>query len=67
MGLYQISQLQLYTNVGLGVIGPPVRFLCPPEVTLLTLYKDRTYSGVTGRANCCFKVSNRLLRQMGGT
>lgn len=36
-GLYRIGNLQLYTNVGIGVIDPPVRFLCPPEVTLFTL------------------------------
>ena len=36
-GLYQIGGLQLYTNCGLGVVTPPVRFNCPPEVTLLTL------------------------------
>jgi predicted MPP superfamily phosphohydrolase len=36
-GLYRIGQLQLYTNRGLGVIGPPLRINCPPEITLLTL------------------------------
>jgi predicted MPP superfamily phosphohydrolase len=29
--------MALYTNRGIGVISPPVRFNCPPEVTLLTL------------------------------
>lgn len=37
LGLYQIHDMQLYTNAGVGVITPPVRFNCPPEVTLLTL------------------------------
>lgn len=41
MGLNRVGSLQIYTNVGLGVINPPVRFLCPPEVTFLTLSKDR--------------------------
>jgi len=36
-GLYRVRDLQLYTNRGIGVITPPVRFHCPPEVTLLTL------------------------------
>ena len=36
-GLYQIGALQLYTNRGLGVVAPPVRFNCPPEITLFTL------------------------------
>ena len=37
MGLNRVGELQVYTNVGLGVVNPPVRFLCPPEVTFLTL------------------------------
>jgi len=36
-GLYQIGPLTLYTNRGLGTVGVPVRFDCPPEVTLITL------------------------------
>jgi len=36
-GLYQISNLQLYTNRGIGVITPPVRLNCRPEITLITL------------------------------
>ena len=36
-GLYQVGPMSLYTNRGIGVISPPVRFNCPPEVTLLTL------------------------------
>ena len=36
-GLNQIGALQVYTNRGLGVINPPVRFNCPPEVTFVTL------------------------------
>jgi uncharacterized protein len=36
-GLYRIGSLTLYTNPGLGTMGVPVRWNCPPEVTLLTL------------------------------
>jgi len=36
-GLNRVGNLQVYTNRGLGVITPPVRFNCPPEVTLITL------------------------------
>ena len=36
-GHYQVGNLQLYTNRGLGVIGLPIRFYCPPEVTIITL------------------------------
>ena len=36
-GLYRIGSLTLYTNVGLGTVRLPMRFNCPPEITLLTL------------------------------
>ena len=29
--------MALYTNIGLGTIGVPIRILAPPEVTLFTL------------------------------
>jgi hypothetical protein len=35
--LYNIRELTLYTNVGLGTINVPVRLNCPPEVTLITV------------------------------
>jgi hypothetical protein len=37
MGLYKLGALTLYTNVGLGTIGLPIRLNCPPEITLFTL------------------------------
>lgn len=37
LGTYHIGDLTLYTNPGLGTIEIPVRFDCPPEVTLVTL------------------------------
>ncbi|MFY9978977.1 MAG: metallophosphoesterase [Candidatus Sulfotelmatobacter sp.] len=37
LGTYHIKDLTLYTNPGLGTIEVPVRFDCPPEVTLVTL------------------------------
>jgi uncharacterized protein len=36
-GLFRVGPLTLYTNRGLGTIGLPIRFDCPPEVTLITL------------------------------
>jgi hypothetical protein len=36
-GLYRIGGLTLYTNPGLGTLGVPVRWNCPPEITLLRL------------------------------
>lgn len=38
-GHYWLGQLQLYTNRGIGVIEVPMRFLCPPEITVFTLKK----------------------------
>jgi predicted MPP superfamily phosphohydrolase len=37
MGAYQVGALPLYTNAGLGTVDAPVRFNCPPEITMLTL------------------------------
>lgn len=40
-GLYRIGSLQLYTNRGIGVIAPPIRFNCRPEVTVVTLRRTK--------------------------
>jgi uncharacterized protein len=39
-GLYKIGPLTLYTNPGLGTMGLPIRWNCPPEITLLTLRRS---------------------------
>ncbi|MFQ5922624.1 MAG: metallophosphoesterase [Anaerolineales bacterium] len=39
MGLYRVNDMWLYTNRGIGVIAPPVRFNCRPEVTEITLVR----------------------------
>lgn len=39
-GLRRVGSLTLYTNVGIGTMGLPIRFNCPPEVALLTLRKS---------------------------
>ncbi|MGV3617982.1 MAG: metallophosphoesterase [Fimbriimonas sp.] len=36
-GFYPDAATPLYVSRGVGVTGPPTRFLCPPEVSLLTL------------------------------
>lgn len=36
-GLYQVDDMKLYTNRGVGTIGLRVRFNCRPEIALLTL------------------------------
>ncbi len=40
-GLRRVNQMWVYTNRGLGVISPPVRFNCPPEITEITLIGDK--------------------------
>ena len=37
IGLQRAADLWVYTNRGIGVVSPPVRFNCRPEITLLTL------------------------------
>ncbi|MBA4365459.1 MAG: hypothetical protein C0398_05560 [Coprothermobacter sp.] len=36
-GLYQVGDVPLYVSQGLGMSVLPVRFFCPPEVTVFTL------------------------------
>jgi hypothetical protein len=36
-GHFNVGPLQLYVNRGIGTVKIPVRFLCPPELTLITL------------------------------
>jgi predicted MPP superfamily phosphohydrolase len=36
-GWFRLGDLQLYVNRGIGTVGVPFRFDCPPEITVLTL------------------------------
>jgi uncharacterized protein len=36
-GYFNVGPLQLYVNRGIGTVTLPLRFLCPPEITLFTL------------------------------
>jgi predicted MPP superfamily phosphohydrolase len=36
-GLFRLAGMQLYVNRGIGTIGLPFRFNCPPEITMFTL------------------------------
>jgi len=36
-GHFNVGPTQLYVNRGIGTVKIPVRFLCPPELTLITL------------------------------
>lgn len=38
-GLRKVGPLTLYTNVGIGTMGLPIRLNCPPEITVITLRK----------------------------
>jgi predicted MPP superfamily phosphohydrolase len=38
MGLYRVGEMLLYTNRGIGMLSPRIRFLCQPEITAFTLY-----------------------------
>ena len=50
-GLYTLpgAAMRLYTNRGIGVITPPLRFNCRPEVTLLTLLPTAPANWPLGR------------------
>jgi predicted MPP superfamily phosphohydrolase len=41
-GMYNVGNLILYTNIGIGTIRAPIRINCVPEVTLITLRAGRT-------------------------
>jgi hypothetical protein len=45
-GLYRVGASQVYTSRGIGMVGLPFRFNCPPEVTEITLAQ-----GVPGGSN----------------
>jgi len=36
-GHFQVARTQLYVNRGIGTVGVPFRFNCPPEITVITL------------------------------
>jgi predicted MPP superfamily phosphohydrolase len=36
-GLYRVGSMLQYTNRGVGMIDPPIRFNCPPEITMFEL------------------------------
>ncbi len=39
-GLYRTGDMWLYTNRGIGVVNPPLRFRCRPEITGITLTRS---------------------------
>lgn len=45
-GWFPVGPMQLYVNRGIGAVGLPFRFDCPPEITKLTLRVDKARSRV---------------------
>lgn len=41
-GLFRLGSMQLYVNRGVGTVGVPFRFACPPEITEFTLRSAQT-------------------------
>jgi hypothetical protein len=42
-GYFQLSeQARLYVSRGTGTWGPPIRFLCPPEITVIEIIKKQS-------------------------
>lgn len=42
VGMYRVGGMPLYTNRGLGMLPPRIRFLCRPEITVLDLNPERS-------------------------
>jgi predicted MPP superfamily phosphohydrolase len=40
LGRFDVQGMPLYVSSGIGMYRPPVRFNCPPEVTIITLLGD---------------------------
>jgi predicted MPP superfamily phosphohydrolase len=49
-GWFKVGSMQLYVNRGIGTIGVPFRFDCPPEITVFTLRSGLPQKGLAGRA-----------------
>jgi hypothetical protein len=37
-GWYEVGDILMYVNCGIGMVNPPLRFRCRPEVTLYVLH-----------------------------
>lgn len=48
-GLFRLGSTQLYVNRGIGTIGVPFRFDCPPEITVFTLRAAEAEEPVQGQ------------------
>ena len=50
-GLRRVGRMMLYTNCGIGTIRVPVRWNCPPEVTIFTLRAGTAPHKATAKQN----------------
>jgi hypothetical protein len=41
-GLHDVGNAQVYVSRGSGTWGPPIRFLAPPEVTVIDLVRKKS-------------------------
>ena len=39
-GAFRVGGMQLYVNRGIGTVHLPIRFRCPPEISMLTLQPE---------------------------
>ena len=44
-GLFKLGSMQLYVNRGIGTVGVPFRFQCPPEISVFRLRADQAEVG----------------------
>lgn len=42
-GTHRVGRTNLHVTRGVGLVAPPVRFNCPPEVSRITLYPEADY------------------------
>ena len=65
-GLNFAAGMPIYTTRGVGVFRPPVRFRCPPEVTLVTLISVRSGSACRDARECHARVRSEFSVGEGG-
>ena len=63
-GLYELNDRQIYTSRGLGMVCLPVRFDCPPEVTVITLARGAPSPTGANPAQVC-AVAGRTANAQG--
>lgn len=49
-GSYAVGGMQLYVNRGIGTVGVPLRVMCPPEITEITLRSPEVLGGGNRKA-----------------